>query len=120
MRATTRLPALHHGLRLLPATLGVWPIPLRDNTAEQIARKAATLGSAPITFISPARHLREKALSSVPGRDWKIECLPNGVDCDFFSAARKTDTALRRSFGVDPQATVMPLAHVRTRFSGPR
>jgi len=87
--------------------LGIWPIPTEDNTAAQIARKAALLGSAPITFVSPAQHLRDKALCSAPGRNWKIDVLPNGVDCAFFSAARKTDASLRESFGVEPQATVV-------------
>jgi glycosyltransferase involved in cell wall biosynthesis len=87
--------------------LGVWPVPHADNTAAQISHKAAVLGSAPITFVSPARHLRDKAAASVPGRRWKIECLPNGVDCDFFRAARKHDSVLRQSFGIVPQATVV-------------
>jgi len=87
--------------------LGVWPIPMEDNTAAQIARKAALLGSAPIAFVSPAQHLREKARCSVPGRNWQIEVLPNGVDCELFSATRKADAALRRSFGVEADATVV-------------
>ena len=86
---------------------GEWPIPAADNTAEQLAHKRRVLHDAPIHFVSPSRHLREKALRSAPGKRWSIAHLPNGVDPAFFHGRRKRDAALRRACGVEPGRTIV-------------
>lgn len=86
---------------------GEWPIPVTDNTANQLERKRRLLAEAPILFISPSLHLREKALRSTPGKKWKIAHLPNGVDTTFFRGDRKRNSAARRAFGVEPGRTVV-------------
>jgi glycosyltransferase involved in cell wall biosynthesis len=80
---------------------GEWPVPEADNTADELEKKRRMLANAPIQFISPALHLREKALRSTPGKKWKIAHLPNGVDATFFRATRKRDPAARRARGVN-------------------
>jgi len=82
---------------------GEWPNPASDNNAEQLERKRQVLGHAPIHFIAPSLHLREKALRSAPGRQWPIVHLPNGVDTEFFHGQGKREESLRRACGVDPE-----------------
>jgi glycosyltransferase involved in cell wall biosynthesis len=86
---------------------GEWPVPVADNTADELEKKRRLLADAPIHFISPSLHLREKALRSTPGKKWEISHLPNGVDATFFRANRKRDAAARRAYGVEPAHTVV-------------
>jgi len=86
---------------------GEWPIPPSDNTAEQLEHKRRVLRDASIHFISPSRHLREKALRSTPGRNWSIAHLPNGVDTSFFHGRGKRDVELRHACGVEPERTII-------------
>jgi glycosyltransferase involved in cell wall biosynthesis len=86
---------------------GVWPVPASDNTAEELQRKRRLLADAPIHFVSPAAHLRSKALQSTVGKNWVISHLPNGVDTNFFRGERKHDRATRQAYGVDPGRLVV-------------
>lgn len=86
---------------------GEWPVPAADNTAGELEKKRRLLAEAPIQFISPAIHLRDKALRSTPGKKWEIAHLPNGVDTTFFRGTRKRDAAVRLACGVEPGHTVV-------------
>jgi glycosyltransferase involved in cell wall biosynthesis len=86
---------------------GEWPIPLVDNTADQLEKKRHLLADAPILFVSPSLHLREKALRSVPGKRWEIVHLPNGVDTTFFRGDRKRDVHARHAYDVEPGEMVV-------------
>jgi glycosyltransferase involved in cell wall biosynthesis len=86
---------------------GLWPVPAKDNTAYELGKKRRLLADAPIQFISPSLHLREKAIRSTPGKRWEIAHLPNGVDTTFFRGDRKHDTTARLACGVEPGHTVV-------------
>jgi glycosyltransferase involved in cell wall biosynthesis len=87
--------------------LGVWPVPAADNTADELEKKRRLLSDAPIHFLSPSLHLREKALRSTPGKKWEIGHLPHGVDTTFFRGDRKRDVAARHKSGLNPEHTVV-------------
>ena len=86
---------------------GVWPVPASDNTADELEKKRRLLSDAPIHFISPSAHLREKALNSTVGRKWNITYLPNGVDTALFRGDRKHDPSFRQVYGVGQDRLVV-------------
>jgi glycosyltransferase involved in cell wall biosynthesis len=84
-----------------------WPLNGVDDTAEQLKKKRELLTDAPIHIVSPSKHLARTVAESPIGRNWKITCIPNGVDPNEFSYQRKHDAKFRESLGLKPDATVV-------------
>jgi glycosyltransferase involved in cell wall biosynthesis len=84
-----------------------WPICGVDNTAQQLQKKRELLADAPLHIISPSKHLARTVAASPIGKNWKITCIPNGVDPAEFSYQRKHDAKFRQSLGLHPDATIV-------------
>jgi glycosyltransferase involved in cell wall biosynthesis len=84
-----------------------WPISGFDNTAEKLALKLKHLTPAPIHIVAPSQHLARTVSASLVGKNWKVSCIPNGVDPKQFSSVRKHDAAFRAGLGLDPLATTI-------------
>ncbi len=87
--------------------LGIWPVPLVDNTAEQIESKLRLLGGLPLHVVAPARYLAARVRRSRVGARWHVHHVPNGVSATAFAADRKGNTEWRRSLGIEPGARVI-------------
>jgi len=83
-----------------------WPICGVDNTREQHALKLKLFEPAPLTIVSPSRHLAAKVQGSPIGRRWPMVVIPNGVDPRGFSPARKQDAAFRQRLGLSSDVPV--------------
>ncbi|NEQ71104.1 MAG: glycosyltransferase [Symploca sp. SIO2D2] len=77
-----------------------WPLNGKDDTRLQLQRKVDLLGTAPVTVISPSRHLAELVSGSRVGRNWRVEVIPNGIDTEQFRFERKTDAGFRAELGL--------------------
>jgi glycosyltransferase involved in cell wall biosynthesis len=84
-----------------------WPLNGVDDTTEQLKKKRELLTGSPIHIVSPSKHLARTVAESPIGRNWKITCIPNGVDPNEFSYQRKHDVKFRQSLGLKPDAKVV-------------
>lgn len=98
--------------------LGVWPLRVTDNTAEQLRQKVQQLGDAPLHVVAPARFLADRIARSRVGRHWHVHHIPNGVAPEAFRGERKHDPEFRRALGLDP-ASVCVLV-VNRNFRDPQ
>ncbi len=97
--------------------LGVWPLGLVDNTAEQLQLKLQLLSDLPIHVIAPSRLLADRVARSRVGRNWQVHHIPNGISTDGFCGTSKGDATLRQELGLDPART--PILVVNRNFRDP-
>lgn len=86
-----------------------WPLCGDERTAEELQTKQRVLSPCPMRIIAPSKHLEATVRESRVGGQWEITYLPNGVNLDAYSGARKWDAAFRRRLGLDEELPVVLL-----------